>query len=86
VHALRNALVPTIVLAGLSLPTLIGGAVFVERIFSWPGLGSVAMDAFQGRDYQVVLGLTMLGAVVVVAGNLLADVLHAVADPRVREQ
>jgi peptide/nickel transport system permease protein len=86
VHALRNALVPTIVLAGLSLPTLIGGAVFVERIFSWPGLGSVAMDAFQARDYQVVLGLTMLGAVVVVVGNLLADVLHAVADPRVREQ
>ena len=86
VHALRNALVPTIVLAGVSLPTLIGGAVFVERIFSWPGLGTVAMDAFQGRDYQVVPGLTMLGAVVVVVGNLLADILHAVADPRVRQQ
>jgi peptide/nickel transport system permease protein len=86
VHALRNALVPTIVLAGVSLPTLIGGAVFVERIFSWPGLGTVAMDAFQARDYQVVLGLTILGAIVVVVGNLLADVLHAVADPRVRQQ
>jgi peptide/nickel transport system permease protein len=83
-HALRNALVPTIVLAGLSLPALIGGAVFVERIFSWPGMGNVAVEAFSGRDYQLVTGTTMAGAVLVVAGSILADVLHAVADPRVR--
>jgi peptide/nickel transport system permease protein len=83
-HALRNALVPTVVLAGLSLPTLIGGAVFVERIFTWPGLGTVAANAFTARDYQLVLGITIVGAVVVVAGSILADVLHAVADPRVR--
>jgi peptide/nickel transport system permease protein len=83
-HALRNALVPTIVLAGLSLPALIGGAVFVERIFSWPGMGSVAVEAFAGRDYQLVTGTTVAGAVLVVAGSILADVLHAVADPRVR--
>lgn len=85
-HALRNALVPTIVLAGLALPSLIGGAVFVETVYSWPGLGTVAANAFTARDYQIVLGVTMLGAVVVVIGNILADVLHAVADPRVRDQ
>jgi peptide/nickel transport system permease protein len=83
-HALRNAVVPTIVLAGLSLPALIGGAVFVERIFSWPGMGSVAVEAFAGRDYQLVAGTTVAGAVLVVAGSIVADLLHAVADPRVR--
>lgn len=85
-HALRNALVPTIVLAGLSLPTLLGGAVFVESIFSWPGLGTVATAAFGARDYQVVIGATMLGAVLVVVGGILTDVLHAAVDPRVRVQ
>jgi peptide/nickel transport system permease protein len=83
-HALRNALVPTIVLIGLSLPTLLGGAVFVEQIYSWPGMGSVAIAAFTGRDYQLVAGATIMGAVLVVVGSILADVLHALADPRVR--
>jgi peptide/nickel transport system permease protein len=83
-HALRNALVPTIVLAGLSLPTLLGGAVFVESVFSWPGLGRVAANAFEGRDYQVVIGATMIGAMLVVAGGILTDLLHAAVDPRVR--
>ena len=83
-HALRNALVPTVVLAGLSLPTLLGGAVFVERIFSWPGMGGLAADAFNARDYQVVIGATIIGAVLVVVGGILTDVLHAAVDPRVR--
>jgi len=83
-HALRNAFVPTIVLAGLSLPTLLGGAVFVERIFSWPGMGDLAASAFQSRDYPVVIGTAMIGAVLVVAGGILTDVLHAAVDPRVR--
>jgi peptide/nickel transport system permease protein len=85
-HALRNALVPTIALAGLSLPTLLGGAVFVEQVFSWPGMGSIAASAFAARDYQVVVGATMLGAVLVVIGGIATDVLHAIADPRVRAQ
>jgi peptide/nickel transport system permease protein len=85
-HALRNALVPTIVLLGLSLPTLLGGAVFVEQVFSWPGLGRLAAAAFRARDYQVVIGATILGAVLVVAGGILADLLHAAVDPRVRAQ
>jgi len=83
-HALRNALVPTIVLAGLSLPTLFGGAVFVEQVFAWPGMGWVAAGAFTSRDYQLVLGATMLGTVFVVVGGILTDVLHAAIDPRVR--
>ena len=81
-HALRNALVPTIVLAGLSLPALIGGAVFVERIFSWPGMGSVAVEAFAGRDYQLVAVRRWPGRAR--RRRIVADLLHAVADPRVR--
>lgn len=83
-HALRNALVPTIALAGLSLPTLLGGAVFVEQVFAWPGMGRVAAAAFAARDYQVVVGAAVLGAVLVVIGGIATDALHAVADPRVR--
>jgi peptide/nickel transport system permease protein len=83
-HALRNALVPTIVLAGLSLPTLLGGAVFVEQVFSWQGMGWVTANAFAARDYQVVVGATLVGAVLVVIGGIVTDVLHAVVDPRVR--
>ena len=83
-HALRNALVPTIVLAGLSLPTLLGGAVFVEQVFSWPGMGRVAAQSFAARDYQVVIGATVVGATLVVIGGILADLLHAAVDPRVR--
>lgn len=85
-HALRNALVPTIVLLGLSLPTLLGGAVFVEQVFSWPGLGRLATAAFNARDHQVVLGTTIVGGVLVVVGGILADLLHAAVDPRVRVQ
>ena len=83
-HALRNALLPTIVLAGLSLPTLLGGAVFVEQVFSWPGMGSEAAAAFSARDYPLVVGAALLGAVMVVIGSLITDVLHAAVDPRVR--
>ena len=71
-------------LAGLSLPTLLGGAVFVEQVFSWPGMGHRRGEAFSARDYQLVLGATILGAVLVVVGGILADLLHAVVDPRVR--
>ena len=83
-HALRNALVPTIVLAGLSLPTLVGGAVLVERIFSWPGMGNLAAVAVASRDYAVVVGAVLVGAVMVVVGGIVTDLLHAAIDPRVR--
>jgi peptide/nickel transport system permease protein len=83
-HALRNALVPTIVLVGLSLPTLLGGAVFVETLYAWNGMGSLAAAAFFSRDYYLVLGAVLVGSVMVVVGGILTDVLHAVVDPRVR--
>ena len=69
---------------GLSLPALFSGAVFVEAVFAWPGVGRVMVEAVQSRDYPVVMAATAVSAVLVVAGNLLADVLAAWADPRVR--
>lgn len=83
-HALRNALVPVVTLLGLSLPALFSGAVFIEAVFAWPGVGRVLVEAVQGRDYPVVMAATAVSAVLVVAGNLLADVLAAWLDPRIR--
>ena len=81
-HALRNALVPVLTLLGLQLPALFSGVVFVETIFGWPGMGRVTVQAVLARDYPVVMASTAVFAVLVVAGNLLADVLAALADPR----
>lgn len=83
-HALRNALLPMITLAGLSFPALLGGAVFVERVFSWPGMGMMAASAIFLRDYPLILASVIVGAVMVVLGNLLADLAYGWADPRVR--
>lgn len=83
-HALRNALLPTITLLGLALPALVGGAVIIENIFGWPGMGRVALDAIAARDYPVVLGTTLVGSLLVVLGSLFADLLSAVVDPRLR--
>jgi peptide/nickel transport system permease protein len=83
-HALRNSLIPVITLLGLYLPLLFSGAVFVEVIFAWPGMGRVIVDAILQRDYPVVMATSFLFAVMVVLGNLLADILYAVVDPRIR--
>ena len=83
-HQLRNALVPVVTLLGLSLPALFSGAVFVEAIFAWPGVGQVLVQAVQARDYPVVMAAATISAVLVVAGNLLAEFLVTLADPRVR--
>jgi peptide/nickel transport system permease protein len=83
-HALRNSLIPVITLLGLYLPYLFSGAVFVETVFAWPGMGRVIFDAIFQRDYPVVMATSFVFAVMVVLGNLLADVLYAVADPRIR--
>ncbi|HEU4997228.1 MAG TPA: ABC transporter permease [Gemmatimonadaceae bacterium] len=83
-HALRNALLPMITLAGLALPALIGGALFVERVYSWPGMGLMVFTAIGVRDYPLVLASVIAGAVLVVVGNVLADIGYALADPRVR--
>jgi peptide/nickel transport system permease protein len=83
-HALRNALLPIITLFGLAFPALLGGTVFVERIFSWPGMGFLTFTAIMTRDYHLVTGSVIVGSVMVVVGSLLADVLYAAADPRLR--
>jgi peptide/nickel transport system permease protein len=83
-HVLRNALGPLTTIVGLLLPALFGGAVFVETIFSWPGIGRMMFDAVRGNDYAVVLAGVLVGTTLVVLGSALADVLAAVADPRVR--
>lgn len=83
-HVLRNALAPILVLLGLSLPALFSGAVFVEAVFAWPGVGRVLVDAVHARDYPVVLAATTVSAVLVVVGNLVADALATWVDPRMR--
>jgi peptide/nickel transport system permease protein len=83
-HVVRNALLPMITLAGLQLPTLLGGALVTETVFTWPGMGRLFLDSLGYRDYPVVMGLLMFSAVLVLIGNFLADVLCAVADPRIR--
>ena len=83
-HALRNSLIPVVTLLGLYLPFLFSGAVFVEHIFAWPGMGRVIVDAIFQRDYPLVMATSFIFAVMVVLGNLIADVLYAVVDPRIR--
>jgi peptide/nickel transport system permease protein len=83
-HAWRNALFPVITLFGLWLPILVTGSVFVEAVFAWPGLGSLAAAAVGGRDYPLLMGASLLIAVLVVTGGLVTDVAYALLDPRVR--
>jgi peptide/nickel transport system permease protein len=83
-HVLRNALIPVLTLLGLSLPALFSGAVFIEAIFAWPGVGRIMVEAVAARDYPVIMAATAVSATLVVAGNLLAEALTAWADPRLR--
>lgn len=83
-HALGNALVPVVTLLGLSLPWILGGALVVESVFNFPGTGLLFWNAAQGQDYAIMLGVTLVAAVGTVVGSLLADLMYAVLDPRVR--
>ncbi len=83
-HVLRNALIPVLTLLGLSLPALFSGAVFIEAVFAWPGVGRRLVEAVQARDYPVVMAATAISALLVVTGNLLADLLTIWVDPRIR--
>lgn len=83
-HALRNAVLPAITLLGLALPFLLTGSVVVETVFAWPGMGKLAADAVASRDYPLVTASALAASVLVVAGSALADILCALADPRVR--
>ena len=84
-HALRNALLPLITQAGLAIPGLIGGSVIFETIYAIPGMGQLFYQAVMSRDYPVVMGIVIIGALLTLIGNLVADVCYAVADPRIRE-
>ena len=83
-HALPNALLPILTLIGLSLPALVGGSVLVETVFAWPGMGKLIIDAIYAKDTPLILGCFLLFSLVVALGNLLADLLYALADPRIR--
>lgn len=82
-HAFRNAMLPWITSLGLTIPTLFGGTIIVEAIFSWPGMGSYAIDAAINRDFTAIMGTVIFFAVLTIAGNLLADIVSVVADPRI---
>lgn len=83
-HALPNGLIPIVTLLGLYLPTFFSGAVLIETVFAWPGMGRLVVDAIFQRDYPVVMAGTFIFAVMVVVGNLIADMLYALVDPRIR--
>jgi peptide/nickel transport system permease protein len=83
-HAMRNSLIPIITLLGLQIPVLFGGTVFIETIFAWPGMGRAIVDAIGTRDYPLIMGGSFFFATIVVLANLIADVLYAVVDPRIR--
>ncbi|OEU72867.1 MAG: diguanylate cyclase [Desulfuromonadales bacterium C00003093] len=83
-HALRNALLPVITILGLSVPGLIGGSVIFETIFAIPGMGKLFYDGVMMRDYPLIMGILVMGAVLTLLGNLLADISYAIADPRIR--
>lgn len=83
-HALRNALIPLVTVVALNLPRLLGGTVIVEAIFAWPGMGTLAITAVRGRDYPVIMAINLITATMILVSNLLADVIYAVIDPRIK--
>jgi len=83
-HALRNALIPIVTIMGLSLPDLFGGAFIIETIFAWPGMGRLGVQAIFSRNYPLIMGIVMFSALLIVLGNLLADIGYALVDPRIR--
>jgi peptide/nickel transport system permease protein len=83
-HGLRNALIPLVTVLGMQFAGLLGGAVIVETIFSWPGMGRLAINAISRRDYPVIMGTVLVFSVVFVLVNLLVDILYTLIDPRIR--
>jgi len=83
-HALRNALIPLVTVVALNLPRLLGGTVIVETIFAWPGMGKLAIAAVSGRDYPVIMAINLITATMILFSNLLADIVYALIDPRIK--
>ena len=84
-HAFKNALLPIITILGMMLPELIGGSVIFETIYAIPGMGKLFYDGVMMRDYPLIMGILVIGAVLTLVGNLLADISYALADPRIRK-
>lgn len=83
-HAFRNALIPILTIVGLALPEMVGGAVITETVFTWPGMGSLLVDAVNGRDYPLIMGISLSVAIAVLLANLITDITYAFVDPRIR--
>ena len=82
-HGLKNALIPVITVVGMSIPSLVGGAVVTEQVFGWPGIGSLMVTAIEGRDYPVIMGITVMIAAAVLIANILTDIAYGILDPRI---
>ena len=82
-HGLKNALIPVITVVGMSIPSLVGGAVVTEQVFGWPGIGSLMVTAIEGRDYPVIMGFTVMIAAAVLIANILTDIAYGILDPRI---
>jgi len=83
-HGVRNAILPVVTVIGLSIPNLVVGAVFLETIFSWPGMGTLYLDAVQGRDVPLLMGMNLVFATVILLANIITDVAYSIVDPRIR--
>jgi len=83
-HAFRNALIPIVTIVGFTVPSLFSGAVMLETVFNWPGIGRVLVDAVNYRDYNLMMALDMFFAILTLLGNLLADIGYALVDPRIK--
>ncbi|MGV8845308.1 ABC transporter permease [Tessaracoccus sp.] len=83
-HAVHNALIPIITIVAMQIPMLLGGAVIIEQVFSWPGMGRFAIDSITNRDYPSLMGFVMVIAIIVIISNFVADVLYSIVDPRIR--
>ncbi len=83
-HALRNVLIPLVTVVALDIPRLLGGTVVIEQVFAWPGMGTLAITSVFGRDYPVLMAINLVSAIMILASNLLADVVYALVDPRVK--
>lgn len=83
-HVLKNCLLPVITLVGMNMGSLVSGSYIIENIFGWPGLGRLGLSAITNRDYPLMMGAVMLSCLVLIAGNLIADICYCIADPRIR--
>lgn len=83
-HAMRNALIPIVTVIGMEIPVVFGGAVVIEQIFSWPGIGLLTMSSIMSRDYPTIMGLNLVAAIIVLVANLLTDIAYSLVDPRIK--